>query len=95
MLVKDLAAQRWQRDREFRRDRRFLAFLMDFWRHAQIMALLVLLSDLTPWPLGADRTPGQRAFFVLGWAFLMALIYVVRPSLLEPKAPQDRDATTS
>ncbi len=92
MTIKDLALKRWQGDREFRRNQRGLAFLRDFFNHAQIMALLVLLSDLTPWPLGVDRTPGQRAFFVLGWAAIMAFIYFLRPSILEPKASQDRDA---
>jgi hypothetical protein len=93
VTVSDYSIKRLRLDRELRNQSRILAFGLDAFRHAQIMALLVLLADLTPWPLFDAGETGRRVSFVLGWAILMATVYLIRPSILHaPLDKLDRDA---
>jgi formate-dependent nitrite reductase membrane component NrfD len=92
--ISQYSIKRVRLDRELRDRSRILAFGLDAFRHAQIMALLILLLDLTPWAFYEPGESAQRASFVLGWAILMATIYLFRPSFLEvPLEKLERDAS--
>lgn len=95
MTIAQYSIKRLRLDRELRDRSRILAFGLDAFRHAQIMALLILLVDLTPWAFIEPGETAQRASFVLGWATLMATVYLLRASFLEvPFDRLDRDAAT-
>ncbi len=93
MTISQYSVKRLRLDRELRQRSRILAFGHDAFRHAQIMALIVLLLDLTPWAFFEPGESSRRASFVLGWAIFMAAFYLLRPSILyAPLEKLDRDA---
>lgn len=61
MSISAYSLKRLRLDRELRNRSRILAFGLDALRHAQIVALLVLLADLTRWPFFDPGEAGRRA----------------------------------
>lgn len=95
MKLTDYAIKSLRLDRELRSSSRIVAYALDAFRHASIMALLLLCLDLTPFALYPTEEPRRRLTFIILWALLMALINLVRnPSVEATLDKADRDAST-
>ena len=94
MTLSEYAIQSLRLDRQLRASSRITAYAVDALRIAEIMALVTLLFDLTPWG-NLEQTPQQRIGFVVFFSLLMAAINLVRHPAVEATLDKtDRDAAT-
>lgn len=92
MTLSEYAIQSLRLDRQLRASSRITAYAVDALRIAEIMALVTLVFDLTPWG-DLDQTPQQRIGFVVFFSLLMAAINLVRnPDVEATLDKADRDA---
>jgi len=94
MTLSEYAIQSLRLDRRLRESSRITAYAVDVLRIAEIMALVTLLFDLTPW--GAfEQTPQQRISSVLFFSLFIAALNLVRNPAVEATLDKtDRDAAT-
>jgi len=79
MTLTEYAIQSLRLDRRLRESSRISAYAVEAFRSATVMALVVLVSDLTPLSV-ADESPEQRIGFVIFFALLMPAVNLVRTS---------------
>ena len=92
MTLTEYAIQSLRLDRQLRASSRITAFAVDALRTAEVMALVTLLFDLTPWGT-VDQTPQQRIGFVVLFSLTMAAINLVRNPAVEATLDKaDHDA---
>ena len=95
MKLTEYATKSLRLDQELRSTSRVIAYALDAWRHAGIMALLLLVMDLTAWSPFAANEPRTRLSFVALWALFMAVFNLWRfPAAEAPLDHPDRDAAT-
>ena len=90
MTLSEYALRSLHLDRQLRASSRITAYGVQALRMAEIMALLTLLSDLTPWRVVAE-SPGQRISFIAFFSLAMAALNLVRdPGIEEQLDALDR-----
>ncbi len=94
MKLTDYAIKSLRLNRELRTTSRIVAYALDAFRHAGILAFLLLCLDLTPWALFPAPDVRARLSFVVLWALCMALINLVRDPAIAAISRKNRDAAT-
>ena len=94
MTLTEYSIQSLRLDRRLRESSKISAYAVEAFRIATVMALVVLVSDLTPWRV-ANESPERRMGFVIFVALVLAAVNLVRSRWFEATLDTlDRDAAS-
>jgi hypothetical protein len=94
MTLTEYSIQSLRLDRRLRESSRISAYAVEALGIAKVMALVLLVSDLTPWSV-ANESPEGRMVFVIFFALGMAAVNLVRHPDAEATLDNlDRDAAS-